>query len=238
MQRSDLVHAGFAASAPWYDFLTRLFSFGLDGRWRRQCLDACQLRPGNSVLDVATGTGELAIEGAKRVSLGGFVIGLDPCAPMLREARKKAEQSGHRVAWVQGEADTLPFPDHSFDFVTVGFALRHVTDLIGTIKEMVRVLKPGGRLAIVEFTRPESAPARWLLFTYLSVVVPPLVGLLSRSWLTFRLARYLPMSIARFMSGEGLRHSLEEAGLVTVAYRRFLAGLVSVRVGVKPDLAI
>jgi demethylmenaquinone methyltransferase/2-methoxy-6-polyprenyl-1,4-benzoquinol methylase len=156
---------------------------------------------------------------------------------MLKEARKKAEQAGHRVAWVQGQAEILPFLDQSFDFVTVGFALRHVTDLIRTIKEMVRVLRPGGRLGIVEFTRPKSAPARWLLFIYLSLVVPPLVGLLSRSWLTFRLARYLPISIARFMSGEGLRHSLEDAGLVIVAYRRFLTGLVSVCVGVKPDLA-
>lgn len=230
------MHAGFTAAAPWYDFLTRFFSFGLDGHWRRHCLDACQLRPGNSVLDVATGTGELAIEGARRVSPRGRVAALDGCVEMLVEARSKLGHTDDRIAWVQGKAESLPFKEGQFECLTVGFALRHITDLVGTLKEMVRVLKPGGRLAVVEFTRPDSLPARWLLFTYLSVVVPPLVGLLSRSWLTFRLARYLPMSIARFMSGEGLRQSLEAAGLVIVAYHRFLAGLVSVCVGVKPDL--
>ncbi len=232
------MHDGFAAAAPFYDALTRIFSFGLDGRWRRRCLDACELRPGDSLLDVATGTGELALEGAKRVSPGGRVAALDACGEMLVEAQRKVGHTDDRIAWVQGKAESLPFKEEQFDCLTVGFALRHITDLVGTLKEMVRVLKPGGRLAIVEFTRPESASARWLLFTYLSVVVPPLVGLFSRSWLTFRLARYLPISIARFMSGEGLRHSLDDAGLVTVAYGRFLAGLVSVRVGVKPDLAV
>ncbi|MGH7410623.1 MAG: ubiquinone/menaquinone biosynthesis methyltransferase [Candidatus Methylomirabilis sp.] len=235
-QRSRFVHEGFAAAAPFYDALTRLFSLGLDGRWRRCCLDACQLRPSESLLDVATGTGELVIVAANRVSPRGRVAALDACREMLVEARRKFGHTDDRIAWVQGKAESLPFKDEQFDCLTVGFALRHITDLVGTLKEMVRVLKPGGRLAVVEFTRPESAPARWLLFTYLSVVVPPLVGLLSRSWLTFRLARYLPMSIARFVSGEGLRHRLEDAGLVTVGSRRFLAGLVSVCVGVKPDL--
>jgi len=236
-ERLRFVQAGFAAAAPLYDALTRFFSFGLDSRWRRCCLDACRLRPGDSLLDVATGTAKLAIEGARMAQSTGKVAGVDSCREMLLEARKNARKSGARITLVQGKAELLPFKDEQFDCLTVGFALRHVSHLVGTLKEMVRVLRPGGRLAIVEFTRPDSAPARWLLFTYLSVVVPPLVGLLSRSWLTFRLARYLPMSIARFMSGEGLRHRVEDAGLVTVGSRRFFAGLVSVCVGVKPDLA-
>ncbi|MGH7431436.1 MAG: ubiquinone/menaquinone biosynthesis methyltransferase [Candidatus Methylomirabilales bacterium] len=228
-----LVHEGFAAAAPVYDRLTRLFSFGLDGRWRRRCLDACELRPGDSLLDVATGTGELAIGGATRVSRAGRVIGLDLCREMLFVARRKANDAGQRIAWVQGTAESLPFKDERFDCVTLGFALRHVADLMGTLKEMVRVLKPGGRLGIVEFTRPEGIIVPLLLYAYLSSAVPPLVGLLSRSRLARDLARYLPMTIREFVSSEGLRHRMEAAGLASVTVRLYMAGMVGVCAGVK-----
>lgn len=228
-----LVHEGFAAAAPSYDTLTRIFSFGLDGRWRRRCLGDCRLRTGDSLLDVATGTGELALQGVKRVKPTGRVVGLDVCTEMLFEARRKIQDSGGPITWVQGKAESLPFRDEQFDCVTVGFSLRHVSDLVGTLKEMVRVLKLGGRLGVVEFTRPEGAISRFLLFAYLHVVVPPLVGGLSRSWLTFRLARYLPATIRRFVSTEALCRSLEAAGLDSVTVERYMAGMVSVCVGRK-----
>ncbi len=227
------MRTAFAAAAPSYDALTRFFSFGLDGRWRRRCLDACQLRPGHLLLDAATGTGELAIDAARRVSTSGRVIGLDACEGMLLHGRRKAGHAGVRVAWVLGKAESLPFQDERFDCVTVGFALRHVPDLAATLKEMMRVLRPGGRLGIVEFTRPRVPLTRILLLGYLSVVVAPLAGLLSGSWLTYRLARYLPATIGRFVSTEELCHCLERAGVTGLTAQRFMAGLVSVCIGRK-----
>lgn len=234
--RSQFVHAAFAAAAPFYDALTKLFSFGLDGRWRRYCLNACHLKPGETLLDVATGTGELAFAGGRRVGSKGCVVGLDFCREMLGVARTKNQrEDGVAVRWVQGKAESLPFDAETFDCVTVGFALRHVADLGGTLKEMVRVLKPGGRLAIVEFTRPEKRIGRFLLFPYLYGVVPPLVGLLSRNRRIVDLARYLPISIERFVSTNELRHTLEAASLVPFPVQRYMAGIVSVCVGVKPN---
>ena len=232
-ERLRFVRQGFAAAAPFYDALTWLFSFGLDGRWRRRCLDACELRPGDSLLDVATGTGELAIGAAARVAPAGGTVGIDPCREMLLVAEGKARDSGRTVAWVQGVAESLPFKDEWFDCVTLGFALRHVADLMGTLKEMVRVLKPGGRLGIVEFTRPEGTIIPLLLYAYLSSVVPPLVGLLSRSRPARDLARYLPMTIREFVSAEGLRRRMEAAGLASVTVRLYMAGMVGVCAGVK-----
>lgn len=234
-EASLFVRQGFAAAAPFYDALTRFFSFGLDGRWRRRCLEACQLKASDLLLDVATGTGEMAIEGASSVLPAGRVVGLDSCWEMLSEAQRKIGRPAERMAWVQGRAESLPFKEKQFDCLTVGFALRHVTDLVGTLKEMVRVLKPGGRLGIVEFTRPERAIRRFLLLGYLSVVIPPLVGLLSRSWPTFQLARYLPATIKGFVSTEGLCRSLETTGLDPVAIQRYMGGMVSVCVAVKAN---
>lgn len=232
--RSRFVQAGFAETAPWYDWLTRLFSFGMDGRWRRNCLDACGLKPGETLLDVATGTGPLAIEAARRVQPGGRVVGLDFCAQMLREARRKAGKCEEQIAWIAGKAESLPLRSDRFDCLTVGFAMRHVSDLAGTLEEMGRVLHPGGRLAILEFTQPEGFFARALLRVYLGGLVPPLVGLLSRRWRIIQLARYLPASIERFVSAEGLCRSIESAGLAPVMVRQCLAGTVTICVAIKP----
>jgi len=156
---------------------------------------------------------------------------------MLLVARKKVADPGQGIVWVQGRAESLPFKEEHFDCVTVGFALRHVTDLIGTVKEMVRVLKPGGRLAVVEFTRPKGEIAPPLLYTYLFGIVPPLLGLLIWNRRVVALARYLPVTIKAFVSAEGLRESLEAAGLTSVTVQPYMAGLVAVCTGVKVAVA-
>ena len=187
-------------------------------------------------MDGATGTGELAFGGGSRVGPNGYVVGLDFCREMLGVARSKIRSEvGLPVAWVQGKAESLPFSGETFDCITVGFALRHVADLVGTLKEIVRVLKPGGRLGIVEFTRPENVIGRSLRLVYLSSVVPPVVGLLSRSRGIFDLARYLSASIEGFVSTDGLRRSLEVTGLMSVTVQRYMAGMVSVCIGLKPN---
>ncbi len=232
--RSRFVHDGFVASAPWYDPLTRVFSFGLDARWRRACVERCALRPGQAVLDVATGTGELVIGARRALAAGGVAVGLDFCGPMLEEGRRKiARSNGGRVVWVQGRGEALPFRTAAFDCVMVGFALRHVEDLGVALREIVRVLRPGGRFVIVEWTRPEAAIPRWLFLGYMRWVVPPLVRLVSGDRRVGALAAYLPRSIAGFMPGAALGRHLEVAGLRVLDIRDYMLGLVSLCVGVK-----
>ena len=232
--RARFVHDGFVASARWYDPLTRVFSFGLDARWRRACLECCALRPGQAVLDVATGTGELAIAARRAVGRDGLVVGLDFCRPMLEEGQHKiARTNAGRVVWVQGHAEALPFPSAAFDGVVLGFALRHVEDLGELFREIVRVLRPGGRFAVVEWTRPEPAVSRWLLLSYMRWIVPPLVHLVSGDRRVGALAAYLPRTIARFVPGPMLGEYLEAAGLLVLDRRRYMGGLVSLYICVK-----
>lgn len=232
--RSRFVHAGFVASARWYDRLTRAFSFGLDGRWRRACVQWSELGAGHAVLDVATGTGELVIQARRGVGDGGISVGLDFCGEMLAEARRKVGRDPiSAVAWVQGRAEALPFRDQAFDRVMLGFALRHVDDLKGSLAEIARILRPDGRFVVVEWTRPAGAVARLVLLGYMRRVIPPLVRLVSGDRRVAELAAYLPESIERFVSGPALSRRIEEAGLDPVARREYLLGLVSLCVGVK-----
>ena len=236
--RARFVHDGFVAAARWYDALTRVFSFGLDGRWRRACLERCALRPGQAVLDVATGTGALAIAAWRAVGRDGLVVGLDCCRPMLEEGQRKvAHASAGGVVWVQGHAEALPFPSGMFDGVVLGFALRHVEDLGVALREIARVLRPGGRFALVEWTRPEAAVPRWLFLSYMRWIVPPLVHAVSRDRRVGALAAYLPRTIARFMPGPMLGEHLEGAGLRVLDLRRYMGGLVSLCVCVKRGAA-
>lgn len=232
------VHDGFVASARWYDPLTRVFSFGLDARWRRACVERCRLRPGEAVLDVATGTGELAIAARRAVGRGGLAVGLDFCGAMLEEGARKIDRANAgRVAWVQGQAEALPFRSAAFDCVVLGFAFRHVEDLSVAIREIVRVLRPGGRFGVVEWTRPDAAVPRWLFLSYMRCVVPPLVRLVSGDRRVGELAAYLPRTIARFMPGPMLGDHLEAAGLRVRDIRSYMGGLVSLCVCVKPGAA-
>ena len=236
--RARFVHDGFVASARWYDPLTRVFSFGLDARWRRACLERCDLRPGQAVLDVATGTGELAIAARRAMGRDGFIAGLDFCRPMLEEGRRKITRANAgRVAWIEGRAEALPFRPAAFDVVVLGFALRHVEDLGVTIREIVRVLRPGGRFAVVEWTRPEAAVPRWASLTYMRWVVAPLVHLVSGDRRVGVLAAYLPRTIERFMPGPMLGDHLEAAGLRVLDRRSYMGGLVSLCVCVKVGAA-
>ena len=236
--RSRFVHAGFVASARWYDRLTRAFSFGLDGRWREACLRSCDLRPGQTLLDVATGTGGLVIRARRALGPSGVAVGVDFCAEMLSEGQRKlSREPGPAVVWVQGRAEALPFQSETFDRVTLGLALRHV-DVGVALREIARVLKPGGQFVAVEWTRPERALARLLFLGYMRHVVPPLVGLVSRDRRVAELARYLPRSIEHFMSGEALGRRFEASGLAPVGRREYMLGLVSICVGVNGVVAV
>jgi demethylmenaquinone methyltransferase / 2-methoxy-6-polyprenyl-1,4-benzoquinol methylase len=207
---------------------------GRDATWRRRAVrealrgrDPEQVR----VLDVATGTGDLAL--ALRAAGAGDVVGLDFSAPMLEEAmRKNATMAGdRRIAWVEGDAMSLPFPDASFDAVTVAFGLRNLPSYPAALREMLRVLRPAGTLVCLE-TTPLRAPVPRAVFDwYFARVVPIIGGILSGDADAYR---YLPASAAAFPDADALGQMMLEAGFSTVRFLRLGLGTVALHVALKP----
>ena len=191
--------AMFDGIAARYDLLNRIISFGVDQRWRKQTVKALQLQPGAKVLDLATGTGDLAIRIAQDAPTA-HIVGLDPSREMLRVFERKiaAAGLGQRVSLEFGEAEKLPFPDASFDAITMAFGIRNAHDRPAALREMARVVKPGGRIAILELSEPRSGPLGAFARFHVHVLVPTLGGLLSGA----REYAYLQQSIAAFPSPE------------------------------------
>ena len=214
----DGVRAMFDRIAPIYDAMNRAFTMGLDGRWRRLAA-ASAVRPGDRVLDAACGPGDLALAG---LEAGGRVTGLDFSERMLERARRKSDA----IEWVLGDVLALPFGDASFDAATIGFGIRNVDDLDSGLHELARVLRPGGRLAVLEITRPTGAlrPFFWLWFDALI----PLVGKLLPGGVAYS---YLPASVRRFPGPDDLAAGLRRAGFVDVDYRLLAGGIVSLHAG-------
>jgi demethylmenaquinone methyltransferase/2-methoxy-6-polyprenyl-1,4-benzoquinol methylase len=207
-----------------YDQLSAALSFWQDPRWRRALVDALAPQAGERVLDVATGTGMVAAELLARADC--TVVGIDQSAEMLAAARARfASQDGDRVLLLQGQAEALPFGDGSFDALTFTYLLRYVDDPPATLRELARVVRPGGRIASLEFGVPPAWPARaaWRLYTALGL--PALGRLFSRDW--HEVGRFLGPSIRGFYE----RHPLEQvvgywrdAGLEEVVVRRMSLG--------------
>ena len=212
------VRTMFDRIAPVYDLMNRVMTAGLDQRWRRATVQAA-VEPGDRVLDAACGTGDLAIIAAKA---GARVTGLDFSERMLERARGKAPE----LDWVRGDLLALPFPDASFDAATVGFGVRNVADLACAIAELRRVLRSGGRLAILEITRPRG-PLRVFYSFWFDRVVPLLGKFLPGG----EAYTYLPASVRRFPGPDDL--AAQMAGFTDVSYRLFAGGIVAVHTGVK-----
>jgi demethylmenaquinone methyltransferase/2-methoxy-6-polyprenyl-1,4-benzoquinol methylase len=209
----------FDRIAPVYDGMNRLMTAGLDRRWRRAAAEAV-VRPGDKVLDSCCGTGDLAIAAAEA---GGKVIGIDFSKPMLEHARRKAPE----LEWVEGDALAMPFADGAFDAATVGFGVRNLSELDRGLREMRRVLRPGGRLAILEITRPRGllAPFYRLWFD----VLIPAAGKILPGGSAYT---YLPASVRRFPDPEGLAKLMDEAGFGEIRWRLFAGGIVALHTGV------
>jgi demethylmenaquinone methyltransferase/2-methoxy-6-polyprenyl-1,4-benzoquinol methylase len=204
-----------------YDCINRLFSLGLDRYWRRRLITGVARPRPSRVLDLATGSGDVALLLQRR---GYEVTGLDFCAPMLELARKKGVKHV-----VQGDAMDLPFADHSFDAVTVAFGFRNFAGYEPALKEMLRVLKPGGTLHILEF----SSPAKWFsvpYYFYLGKVMPLLAGWISRHP---RAYGYLADTVEKFPDADGLAALLVAAGCENVAWRKHTFGIVAIHRGGK-----
>ena len=209
----------FDAIASVYDPMNRVLTAGLDGRWRRRTAEAV-VRPGDRVLDACCGTGDLALADERA---GGTVTGLDFSERMLERARRKSTS----IEWIQGDALALPFPDASFDAVTVGFGVRNVVDLERGLAELRRVLRPGARLGVLDITTP-----RGILRPFYRVWFDRLVPLLGRALPGGSAYTYLPASVRRFPTAPALAGLIRAASFDEVGYRLFAGGIVALHTAV------
>lgn len=221
-EKAGAVRSMFDAIAGRYDLVNRVMTFGMDAGWRRRASATLQLRDGAVVLDVACGTGDFLAEAATR---GWRGAGVDFSMPMLQRARQRGF-----AALAQADALTMPLPDHVIDGITCGFALRNVTDLKQLFAEMARVLKPGGRVALLETATPANPLMRAGHALYFKRIVPLVGGLLSDK----AAYQYLPASSVYLPSGEALVRMLEAAGFVEVARTAMSGGAVQLLTGVRP----
>jgi len=215
----------FDRIAPRYDLLNRAMTAGLDGRWRRAAAAAADVAAGDRALDVCTGTGDLALALADRVTASGEVVGVDFAERMLDRARAKAEgRPGLRFE--AADALDLPFAADAFDAATVAFGIRNVDDLDRGLAEMARVVRPGGRVVILEITTP--ARMRRFYEVWFDRVVPRLGRLLGRDAAAYS---YLPASVRRFPGPHALAARMAAAGLTDVRWRLYAFGIVAIHHG-------
>jgi demethylmenaquinone methyltransferase / 2-methoxy-6-polyprenyl-1,4-benzoquinol methylase len=219
------VRAMFDRIAGFYDLMNSVMTAGLHHRWRARAADLAALRPGDSALDVACGTGDLAIELARRVGTGGEVIGSDFAEEMLERARAKAPD----LEWEWGNALELPYASGRFDAATVGFGARNFSDLDRGLAEMARVVRPGGRVVVLEITTPRRPP----LSTFYSVWFDRVVPLIGRLTGENEAYTYLPSSVKRFPAPEGLAAAMERAGLSDIRWILTAGGIIALHVGTK-----
>jgi demethylmenaquinone methyltransferase/2-methoxy-6-polyprenyl-1,4-benzoquinol methylase len=224
------VRAMFDRIAKVYDLLNTVMTAGLHHRWRERAADLARVGPGSRVLDVATGTGDLAIELARRVAPGGEVVGSDFSEAMLARARTKPKPAGAELRFEWGDALELPFADGTFDAATVGFGARNFSDLARGLEEMARVVRPGGRVVVLEFTSPTRAPLSLFYSLWFDRVVP-LLGRLAGDPDAYS---YLPNSVKRFPAPAGLAAELERAGLRGIGYLLTAGGIVVIHFGTVP----
>jgi demethylmenaquinone methyltransferase/2-methoxy-6-polyprenyl-1,4-benzoquinol methylase len=211
-----------------YDLMNSVMTAGLHHRWRSRAADMAALAPGDSALDVATGTGDLAVELARRVGPEGEVVGSDFSERMLELAREKAPE----LRFEHGNALSLPYDDDSFDAATVGFGARNFSDLPQGLREMARVVRPGGRVVILEITTPERAPLSWFFGLWFDRIVP-LMGRFAGDPDAYT---YLPSSVRRFPNARGLGAAMAAVGLVDVRWLLTAGGIIAIHAGtVEPE---
>jgi demethylmenaquinone methyltransferase/2-methoxy-6-polyprenyl-1,4-benzoquinol methylase len=221
------VRAMFDRIAGVYDRMNAVMTAGLDRRWRSRAADLAAVEPGDRVLDVATGTGDLAFELARRVAPGGEVVGVDFAEAMLERAREKAAgRSDVRFEW--GDALALDHPDGAFAAATVGFGARNFSDLHGGLREMARVVRPGGRVVVLEITTPQTPPLSWFYGLWFDRIVPGL-GRVAGNEDAYS---YLPNSVKRFPSPEGLAAAMDEAGLRDIRGLLTAGGIIAIHHGI------
>lgn len=222
------VRGMFTAIAPRYDFLNHLLSLNIDRRWRRAAVErlAWQARPDGVYLDLCAGTMDLAALLARQPGFGGHVIGADFAIPMLERGRGKAL----RATPVGADAITLPFPDRAFDGGMVGFGVRNLSDLDAGLAEAARVIRPGGRFVVLDFTTPRFAPLRAAYLFYFRRVLPVVGRAISKHTDAYS---YLPESVLEFPDPEAFARRLAAAGFSDVSYELLTGGICAIHHGTR-----
>jgi demethylmenaquinone methyltransferase/2-methoxy-6-polyprenyl-1,4-benzoquinol methylase len=230
-ERGVPVEQMFSAIAPRYDLLNRVLSAGRDRVWRRRAIAATELPPHGRLLDVCTGTADMALEAARQFP-GAEILGVDFSPAMIERGRTKVARAGlsSRIQLQVAPAEVLPLPGGAFDAATIAFGLRNVPDRARALREMQRALRPGGRAVILEFTTPPGRLFRRVYLWYFHRVLPRIGRLVSGHATAYS---YLPASVADFPPPEGLSAWMREAGFTEVSYRLLTGGIVGIHVGMK-----
>ncbi|MEP6818875.1 MAG: bifunctional demethylmenaquinone methyltransferase/2-methoxy-6-polyprenyl-1,4-benzoquinol methylase UbiE [bacterium] len=231
-EQAHRVREMFATIAARYDLLNHLLSGNIDKRWRRLVARTLFVTLSNSearILDVACGTGDLSLTLFERGQ--ARITGLDFCRPMLAIAAAKAARSGSNIGFIEGDALDLPFRDRSFEAATIAFGLRNLTSVEAGFNELLRVLKPGGRVAVLEFSKPKAPVLRSLFRIYFTKLLPRFGGWISGSKSAYE---YLPDSVSRFPDQEELVAVMKAAGFAEVSYQNLTGGIAALHLGTRP----
>jgi demethylmenaquinone methyltransferase/2-methoxy-6-polyprenyl-1,4-benzoquinol methylase len=231
-EKANKVRAVFESVANKYDVMNDLMSMGVHRLWKRFTLSQTGLRPGQSALDVAGGTGDLAAGMSEQVGDAGFVVLTDINSAMLSRGRDRMVDAGkvRNLRCSMANAECLPFKDHSFDCVTIAFGLRNVTDKEAALRSMLRVLKIGGQLLVLEFSKPVAPGLKPLYDTYSFSVLPWLGKMIAQDEASYR---YLAESIRRFPNQETLKSMMQNAGFDNCSYHNLSGGIVALHRGYK-----
>jgi demethylmenaquinone methyltransferase / 2-methoxy-6-polyprenyl-1,4-benzoquinol methylase len=239
-KKAENIKNMFGSIVKVYDLLNALLSLNLDKSWRKFAAKVSGIKPDAKVLDVCTGTGDLAISYSKLLNGKGLVVGSDYCHDMLRYGLPKIKKRHLEDKIKLIEADTLhlPFSDNTFEVSTVAFGIRNVADLEAGIKEMRRVVRPNGRVVILEFSQPTNFLFRRIYFFYFTKILPVIGKLISRSSVPprckFDAYAYLPHSVVAFPDKLGLKRKMESCGLEDVKFFTRTLGIVTIHIGKKP----
>lgn len=233
---NEIAHANavrdmFSGIARRYDLLNHVLSVNIDKQWRRLVSEALREileKKEAVVLDVACGTGDLSIE--LRSKAKARIIGTDFCRPMLTIARDKTEKQGYEIPYVEGDALGLAFPDKTFDAVTIAFGLRNLANVQNGLTELHRILKPDGKLAILEFSSPVVPGFRQLFNFYFTSILPRIGGAVSGSRGAYE---YLPDSVSKFPDQKNLEEMMQQTGFTTVGYKNLTGGIAALHLGTK-----
>ncbi|MEI6207235.1 MAG: bifunctional demethylmenaquinone methyltransferase/2-methoxy-6-polyprenyl-1,4-benzoquinol methylase UbiE [Desulfuromonadales bacterium] len=229
--KGEKIQQMFGAIAPRYDFLNRLLSFGIDRRWRRKAVRLLKFREGSRILDVATGTGDVALEIARNTPASVRITGADFCREMIDLGLEKVSASPYagRIDFKVAPCEDLPFADNTFDSITIAFGIRNVVDRSLGLAEMWRVVRPGGRLIILEFSTPRSLLFRQMYYFYFRRLLPIVGGLFSR----YNAYKYLPDSVLEFPSHEEFSLMISKAGFRNIHLKELTFGIATIYIGEK-----
>ncbi|WP_036696332.1 demethylmenaquinone methyltransferase [Paenibacillus taiwanensis] len=229
--KEEHVHAVFESIAPKYDIMNDILSFRRHKAWRAYTMRKMNVQPGQTALDLCCGTGDWTIQLAQ-ASQTGAITGLDFSPHMLSFGQKKVDKLGlhNQIKLIEGNAMALPFADDSFDFVTIGFGLRNVPDFMQVIREMRRVVKPGGKVVCLELSKPTWQPFKGLYYFYFRNMLPLLGKLIAKRYDQYK---WLPESLTTFPDHVQLAQMFREAGLERVEAKPFTGGIAALHIGTK-----